>query len=153
MSAIHLYQIYYNEQTRAQLDPGFIPLDNTDNLCPEWYEFWVIKNFLEQNDLADSAFYGFLSPKFGTKTGLAAEQLKALMVPHQADTDVFLVATAWSQLAYFQNPFEQGEFWHPGIFDLSQQVVDALGLDIRLDELVTCSHNFAFCKGLRKQTH
>lgn len=145
MSAIHLYQIYYNEQTRAQLDPGFIPLDNTDNLCPEWYEFWVIKNFLEQNDLADGAFYGFLSPKFGAKTGLTAEQLKALMVPHQADTDVFLVATAWSQLAYFQNPFEQGEFWHPGIFDLSQQVTDALGLGIRLDDMVCCSHNFAFC--------
>lgn len=97
MSAIYIYQIYYNEQTRAQLDPGFIPLDNTDNLYPEWYEFWVIKNFLEQNDLADESFYGFLSPKFGTKTGLAAEQLKALMAPHQADTDVFLVATAWSQ--------------------------------------------------------
>ena len=67
------------------------------------------------------------------------------MAPHQANTDVFLVATAWSQLAYFQNPFEQGEFWHPGIFDLSQQVLEALGLNIQLNELVTCSHNFAFC--------
>ena len=45
MSAIHIHQIYYNEQTRAQLDPGYIPLDNTDNPRPEWYEFWVIKQF------------------------------------------------------------------------------------------------------------
>lgn len=145
MSAIHIYQIYYNEQTQAQLDPGFIPLDNTANERPEWYEFWVIKSFLEQNTLADDAFYGFLSPKFFDKTRLTAQQLKALMVPHQANTDVFLLASAWSQLAYFQNPFEQGEFWHPGIFNLSQQLVDALGLGIRLDQMVTSSHNFAFC--------
>ncbi len=145
MSAVHIYQIYYNDRTRAQLDPGFIPLDNTRNPYPEWYEFWVIKNFLDKHDLADDAFYGFLSPKFGAKTSLTAEQLKALMAPHQAKVDVFLVATAWSQLAYFQNPFEQGEFWHPGIFELSQQVIDALGLDVQLNQMVTCSHNFAFC--------
>ena len=146
MSAINIYQIYYNEQTREQLDPSFIPLDNTRNERPEWYEFWVIKHFLEHNELADDAFYGFVSPRFYEKTGVVGEQLKQLISPHLASTDVFLVSTgAWSQLAYFKNPFEQGDYWHQGLLALSQEVLDRLNIRIDLREMISTSHDFTFC--------
>ena len=37
---------FFDEATRALLDPGFLPLDNTANRRPEWYELWVIREFL-----------------------------------------------------------------------------------------------------------
>ena len=42
---IFIYQIYYSKETRSKLDPGFIPLDNTENQRPDWREFWCIKSF------------------------------------------------------------------------------------------------------------
>jgi hypothetical protein len=66
---IFIYQIYYNNETQKKILSGFIPLNNTKNLRPDWFEFWVILNFLRNNILDDDAWYGFLSPKFYEKTG------------------------------------------------------------------------------------
>ena len=41
-----IHQIYYSEQTRAELDPGFLPLDNSANERPDWREYWPIRRFL-----------------------------------------------------------------------------------------------------------
>ena len=60
MAKSNLYQIYYNEETRASLDSGFIPLDNTTNLRPDWGEFFVIRHFLRNNPLNEDEKYGFL---------------------------------------------------------------------------------------------
>lgn len=35
---IFVYQIYYDDISRQQLDPGFIPLDNMTNSRPDWYD-------------------------------------------------------------------------------------------------------------------
>ena len=43
MSIIYAYQIYYSEQTRDALDPGFLPLDNLANPRPDWREYWPIR--------------------------------------------------------------------------------------------------------------
>ena len=69
---IHIHQIYYNEKTAAQLDPGFIALDNTSNERPDWFELWPILNFLRNTPLQDGHWYGFLSPGFFSKTALRA---------------------------------------------------------------------------------
>jgi hypothetical protein len=141
---IRIHQIFYDERSRALLDPGFIALDNTDNARPDWYEFWVIKRYLESHTLEDGAWYGFFSPKFGQKTGLRSADLKQFLVNGNDQFDVAFIATAFDQLAYFRNPFEQGEFWHPGISQLSQQVLDAIGCDVRIDDIVSHSYNFTF---------
>ena len=48
---IFVYQIYYNEATFSQVMPGFIPLDNRENLRPDLYEFYVMLNYLRNNKL------------------------------------------------------------------------------------------------------
>ena len=68
MSSANIYQIYYDEPSRQALDSGFIPLDNTDNLRPDWSELWVIRRFLLNTPLIEDQWYGFLSPKFTAKT-------------------------------------------------------------------------------------
>lgn len=145
MSAkIFIHQIFYDGASKKALDPGFIPLDNTQNLKPDWYEFWPMRNFLLQKTLDKDAWYGFLSPKFQEKTGLNSQYIHTLLNDFDLNADVALFSPGWDQLAYFQNPFEQGEVWHPGISELSQSIFNKIGVSINLDSLVTHSMTSVF---------
>jgi len=144
MTSFNIFQIYYDETTRRSLEPGFLPLDNTANERPDWYEFWVIRNFLRKSPLAENNWYGFLSPNFYSKTGLTSKTIRDFLEVAKDQCDVALISFAWDQVAYFQNPFEQGEIWHPGIANLSQSVIRHLGYDIDLSKMVTHSQNFTF---------
>jgi hypothetical protein len=145
MRTFHVFQIYYNDVTRSSLDPGYLSLDNTRNERPDWYELWVIRNFLHRNSLSENDWYGFLSPKFRAKTNLTAQQVYQFLELSKHRAEVALILVAWDQIAYFMNPFEQGEIWHPGITALSQTVFGQLGHNSPLSDLVTHSGNFTFC--------
>ena len=134
---IFVYQIYYNDETKKNLLPGFIPLDNTENLRPDWFEFWVMLNFLRNNVLEDDAWYGFLSPKFYEKTGFTSDLVFNTIERYAPIGNVALFSPGWDQLSYFLNPFEQGEVWHPGLIDKTQNFVNNYGLDININKLVS----------------
>jgi len=134
---IFVYQIYYDQASKQLLDPGFIPLDNTSNERPDWFEFWVIRNFLNSQQLDESAWYGFLSPKFRAKTGLTSQQVIGFVNTYAMQCEVALFSSCWDQNSYFQNPFEQGDMWHPGLLDLSQSFLDAVGMKLDIRSLVT----------------
>lgn len=133
MKNIFVYQIYYDDKTRAEVEPGFKPIDNTHSLHPELFEFWVILKYLRENDLCDDTWYGFLSPKFNTKTGLTAQFVENYLSSRDPSTEVCLFSPFWDQLAYFLNPWEQGEVWHPGLTIAAQDFMDwcQLGIDLR----------------------
>ncbi len=133
---INIYQIFYNAETKNKLLPGFIPLDNTNNLRPDWYEFSVILDFLNANKLNNDDWYGFLSPKFIEKTGINSDIVIKIIQKNSMYADVALFSPGWDQLSYFLNPFEQGDVWHPGLLDASQKIFDEYGLDISLSKLV-----------------
>ncbi len=141
---IHIYQIYYDERTKTQLDPGFIPLDNTANERPDWYEFWPMLKFLRENELREGHWYGFLSPSFFSKTELSAAAVRRPIEHFQDVANVAVVSIGSDQLAYFRNLFEQGETWHPGLTKAAQEFVDYLKINIALDQLVAHSANAAF---------
>lgn len=143
MSWFQVHQIWYDAATRAALDPGFLPLHNR-NERPDWYELWPIREFLRARELAPDAWYGFLSPTFAEKTGLDAARVRGFLEGVRHKNDVALVSFGWDQVAYFQNPFEQGEVWHPGIRELSQALLRRLGRDVDLGALVTWGGNFTF---------
>ena len=67
MHAMHTYQILNHYTSRQELDPGFEVLDNSSNERPDWYEYWPIRKFLQNEALDENAFYGFLSPKFNLR--------------------------------------------------------------------------------------
>lgn len=140
---IYIYQIFYDEVTKQCLDPGFIPLDNIKNERPDWYEFWPILNYLNSSQLDSNAWYGFFSPRFGEKTGLTSKVIRDF-IANNKNSDVVLISYAWDQLAYFKNPFEQGEYWHPGLIDLSQEFFNYINININLKQLVTSSYSSVF---------
>ncbi|MBT8520348.1 hypothetical protein G6683_08625 [Polynucleobacter paneuropaeus] len=143
MNNIFIHQIYYDEKSMGNLDPRFIPLDNR-NGPPDWFEFYPIMNYLKNADLEENAWYGFLSPKFSSKTGMSASDVIGIISKYRDQANVALFSPAWDQLAYFRNPFEQGEFRHPGLLALSQKFIDEANLNINLKNLITHSSTAVF---------
>ena len=144
MAEIFIHQIFYDEASRTKLLPGFLPLDNTRNERPDWFEFPLILNFLRDNALQDDAWYGFVSPKFKHKTGMDAGEVIRKIETEGAHADVLVLAVAWDQVAYFLNPWEQGEQVHPGICELSQRFVDHAAVPVDLKTLVCDSFSTQF---------
>lgn len=144
MSKASVFQIFYSPETRKQLDAGFIPLDNRKNERPDWFEFWVIRNYLLQNKLEEDRWYGFLSPNFLKKTGVRSTDVHDLLNKVDDLCDVVLVSYGWDQISYFLNCFEQGEYWHPGLIDASEKFFQASGIDFDIRQYVGSTQNTVF---------
>lgn len=124
MTKIH--QIYYDKRSKESLDPGFIPLNNEMG-DPRWFEFSAIRNFFENNEISDDVYYGFLSPKFYGKTGLTSTHLYNKLLDIEDNADAVIVNSAWDQIAYFKNAFDQGEYWHPGLISATNFFLKEIG--------------------------
>ncbi len=139
-----IHQIYYNEETRQKVMPGFVPLDNTANLRPDWFEFWVILKYLREHTLEDNTWYGFFSPRFTQKTGLTPQMVIQTIEQVPSNTDVVLFSHGWDQICYFLNPWEQGEIWHPGVTSLTQKFLDQHTAYKNISQLVTDTSSTVF---------
>lgn len=145
MKSIHVHQIYYSEQTRRELDPGFAPLDNLSNERPDWREYWPIRNFLLRRPLSEDGFYGFFSPKFGRKTSLCAAQVNEFIQSVDDATDAVIFSPYVDQSAFFPNVFLQGESHHAGLLETAQEFVRRIGWETDLAALVMDSASTIFC--------
>lgn len=134
---ISVHQIFYDEITRAQLEPGYLPLDNSANLRPDWYEFWSIRQFLLETPLEPDRWYGFFSPRFAEKTKLSSAEVFDFIRTIEGYADVALFSPYWDQIAYFQNPFEQGEYYHPGLMTVARRFFEVAGIRVDLERLVS----------------
>jgi hypothetical protein len=120
------------------VSPELIPLDNCSG-PPDWYEFYPILNFFQKNSIEKDSWYGFFSPKFTQKTGLRPAEVIEILSKYGDHADVALFSPNWDQLAYFKSPFEQGEFRHPGIINLTQKFLEDINCSLDLRKMVTCS--------------
>jgi len=141
-----LYQIYYSDASRAQLDPGFIPLDNAANERPDWREYWPIRRFLLDNhDLDPEAYYGFFSPKFGQKTGLDAAAARAFIEQQGAGADVIAFSPYFDQMAFPLSIMEQAIGAHGECIDALQQCATLIAPGFQMARSVTTTGNTIFC--------
>ncbi len=144
MSAIQIHQIFYSDETRGQLDPGFIPLDNLMNERPDWREYWPIRRHLLVNPPVGDDFMGFFSPKFHEKTGLSASDVTNFVAQLPRDTDVVLFSPFFDQIAAYWNVFEHGMNHHPGMFETFKLTSEMLVPGVILESLATDSRNTVF---------
>jgi hypothetical protein len=126
--AVQLRQIAYSAQSLAGIEPGYTMLDNLSNARPDWHEYWPIRDFLHTESLDEEAFYGFLSPEFGDKTGLSHAQVTAFVQQHAAEHDVMLFSPQPDMAALFLNMFEQGETFDPGLIDAVEGFLRVAGV-------------------------
>jgi hypothetical protein len=140
-----IYQICYSQGTLAQVPEGFLTLDNTENTRADWREYWPIRNFLLNNYLSDDVLYGFLSPKFQSKTLLNHNSIQQFLDLHYQNEDVVSFSPFWDLTSIFKNIYEQGDFFHPGLAHVCKLFCDqfAAGLDTR--NAITHSQNTIFC--------
>ncbi|MCE2659201.1 MAG: hypothetical protein LW854_13315 [Rubrivivax sp.] len=136
--AVHLYQIAYSEASRAAIEPGYAVLDNLANPRPDWFEYWPMRQFVQQGGLEDAAFYGLFSPKFGSKTGLShAQVVQAVQAAAQGQgADVVLFSPQPDMAAFFLNVFEQNELFDPGFMAASEAFLAHIGQPCSLASLV-----------------
>lgn len=106
MVEANIHQIYYSEQTRAELDPGFLPLDNSANERPDWREYWPIRRFLLGARLEPERYYGFFSPKFRQKTTLTATAVHDFIRRRDGVADVLTFSPFFDQMAFPLNIVE-----------------------------------------------
>ncbi|WP_051242949.1 hypothetical protein [Azohydromonas australica] len=146
--AVHLYHIAYSAQTLADLEPGYLLLDNLANERPDWFEYWPIRRFLlqalEDGRLDEQAWYGFFSPKFRAKTGLSHSQVCDFVHRHAVQADVCLFSPQPDMGAFFLNVFEQGEAFDPGLIDAAQRFLAHAGWPCALGTLVMDSRQTVF---------
>jgi hypothetical protein len=144
MQSAQIHQIFYSEETRRSLDNGFIPLENA-NARPDWYEYWVIRDFLLHQPLEEDVFYGFLSPKFGLKTGLGSSDVFRFLATVPEQTDVVTFSPHFDAGALFSNVFQQGANEHPNAWQVFVESARFMSPGANLDTLLMDSSNTVFC--------
>jgi len=142
---LNIYQIFYSQETKKIIDDGFIPLDNTDNLRPDWREYWPIRNHLLNYSLDENAFYGFFSPKFKEKTGLTANECFQFVKSQSEDTDVISFSPYYDLSAYYQNSLIHAILQHPNSRFAIEGAVKMLTPSHQIAEIVMHSGNSIFC--------
>jgi hypothetical protein len=140
-----IYQICYSPETLASVPEGFLTLDNLQNERPDWREYWPIRKFLLANHLSDDVLYGFMSPKFTSKTGLNYEDIQKFLNLNYQGQDIVSFSPFWDLSSIFKNVFEQGDFFHPGLSDACQAFADVYLNRIDLAQSTTHSQNSVFC--------
>lgn len=142
MADIRLHMIFYDETTRAAVAPPYLPLDNRGG-DPDWFEFGPIRRFLAETPLDEGAWYGFVSPRFEAKARLDHRDV-ARIVESDPEAEVALFSHSWSELAYYRNPWEQGEVWHPGVTALTEAFLKEAEIDFDVHAAVTDMESAVF---------
>ena len=144
MSNVCVYQIYYDEPSRARLDPAFIPWDNTRNERPDWAEYWSFRSVWHhcRAGLRESDYLGIFSPRFTEKTGLTGELVTRRVIESQADVISF--SPYLTHIAVYANVFEQGERYHPGLIDALSKAMQVLDEPLEWNEIIGTFRNTIF---------
>ena len=121
-----IFQIYFKPELKIHCDPGFTPLDNTDNPHPElreWYKWdQEHENILEQN----LDHWGFVSWKFKEKTNLTSDHVFA-HIQNNPGYDVYLFNPCIVNEALYANSWEQGDLYHDNISEIGNSFLKKLG--------------------------
>jgi hypothetical protein len=140
----NIFQIFYDERTRGQVDPGFVGLDNIDNPRADWREYWAIRSFFLNNAIDDDQLYGFLSPSFGGKTGLSAARVEQF-INENPGHEVYTFSPFIQDAACYLNVYEQGNLYHPGLVEVAASYHKEIQLEVNLEELVMDFRSMVYC--------
>lgn len=134
-SGIALFTLAWARESSEQVDPHIAIIDNSDNLRPDWFEYWPIRNYLLNTPVDAETLYGFFSPKFTQKTGLTGADVIRFIQEHP-EADVYTFSPQADMGAFFLNTFEQGEAFDRGFRNTCQDLLEHLGFPVDLHSLV-----------------
>lgn len=107
-----IYQPYFKDEQRAQLDPRCTPLDGRFNTGPSTREYELFQHILRQheaNGFRPDQFWGLVSSKFEGKSPVPLETFLAEAAQAQAHGyDCYVLNPMIGNAAIFINVWEQG---------------------------------------------
>jgi len=124
MKDVKIYQIFYNEETENKIDPGFIPFNNKNNARPDWYEYYSIKQILENEENLNCDWLGVFSPKFFEKTGMKSEEVFSII--KNSNADIISFSPWYAAIALHWNIFDQIASRHNGTIDMFKKIFPLL---------------------------
>jgi hypothetical protein len=140
----NIFQIFYDQESRNRVDPGFLPLDNVANERPDWREYWPIRKFLLNNALNADELYGFFSPVFYGKTLLDSGKVHDF-IDSNPGYDVYSFSPFRQDATCYLNIIEHGNRYHPGMLQLVDGFLREIGAEIDFHHLVMDLQTTIFC--------
>lgn len=136
-----IFQLYYQENQRPELDSGFFAVFNGDNPAGKnWAEWSVIRS--DTADKSGLTHWGYVSWKFRQKT-----QTDALLwnsfIRANPDAAVYIMEPVSVPYNIYLNPFRQADYGHPGMLQHSQLLLDQMnyGIDLNTEILPMCYYS------------
>jgi hypothetical protein len=120
----------------AAVDSGYTALAGIKDAPPGWGDYPTIRAYFLGNEIDEETLYGFFSPDFFKKTGLASDAVSAF-IEQNPGRDVYTFFPFIQDSACFANVFEQGELAFPGMTAATQAYLASIELAVPLDDLVT----------------
>ncbi|RLS29759.1 MAG: hypothetical protein DWH79_11650 [Planctomycetota bacterium] len=142
--ATTIHQIFYDQAQLPRLDRAFVPYDNRANPAPEWREYHVFSRAYRGGLCPAGDVTGFVSWKFGIKTGVAGEEFLGF-IADRPGCDVYFLNPPRLERRRYRNIWYQGERHHPGILGLTQRILAEVGVKIDLEALCQPQSQILFC--------
>ncbi|MFA7241072.1 MAG: hypothetical protein WC091_13265 [Sulfuricellaceae bacterium] len=127
---VKIFQIYYRDDQRKQLDEAFVALDNSGNTS-HLLEFEVFRRLAGSRVVEGCDYWGALSWKFFEKTGLRGKEVHALIEANPGYDCYFCNPNPGTE-STFHNLWLQGETSHPNFINLAKTFFSTVGLDEQL---------------------
>ena len=142
---VAVFQIYFEPAQRAELEPAFVPYDNSASNDP-LLEFAVFERLSRDEGVRLSALWGAVSWRFGRKTGLSGKAWLDEIASHPG-FDLYFCNPEPENEGLYANQWHRGITAHPGFRELSSAVLVAAGheaahLDAVTPSSVTSSCNY-----------
>lgn len=116
---ITVFQIFYREEQKPDLDPDFIAYDNK-KVVDHLLEFSVFERLQASREIKKGILWGAVSWKFTEKTGLSGRDLFAFIEANPG-FDVYYCNPHPQFEAIYHNLWLQGETAHPDFIKLARR--------------------------------
>ena len=136
-----IFQIYFEAWHAELIDRAFTPFKNI-GVVSEFYEFDVFERIAGDRASDDDGVWGALSWRFGEKTGMTGQELKAQIAANPGN-DIYFCNPHPQNEALYHNMWVQGETTHPQFLEISRAVFEAAGLPVNELDTLTPSDTFS----------
>lgn len=127
---IKVYQIYFKDSQRSQLDGAMEPFNNCGRTS-QLLEYDVFKRLYSTSQIKEFDYWGAVSWKFSKVMGFGGTSL-INFINKNPGYDVYFCHPNVGIEALYENPWIQGGVSHPDFIEISKAFLTAAGLDSSL---------------------
>lgn len=142
-STVKVFQVFYDAESRRELDPQFIPYENTN--CSKYFENQVISDLFDQGKMADSEYFGVVSWRIWQKVKKIASLED--FICHDEKPHDFYYANWW--FGTTNNTWKQTEKWvGTDLTTWPTRLMEELGYRVDLSKLdiAPSFYNYQICR-------